>query len=83
MNDQQEAPAWVCSKCQKPNPKLEEAPLPSELGQKIHAAICQSCWKEWMATSIMVINEYRLNLMSPEAGRTYDTHMCEFLGLKE
>ena len=87
MNDEKEATAgesaWLCSKCSKPSPRLEEAPFPTNLGEKIHAEICQPCWKEWMATSVMVINEYRLNLMSPEGGKVYDAHMCEFLGLKD
>lgn len=73
---------FVCSRCKRHNPHLGEPPFPTDLGRQIHEEICQSCWRDWMTTSVMVINEYRLNLMAPEASAIYDAHMCEFLGLK-
>ena len=73
---------FVCSRCGKPNPRLEEAPFPTELGARIHQTICQSCWREWFAMSVKVINEYRLNLLSPQGAQIYDQHLKEFLGLE-
>lgn len=73
---------FVCSRCKKSSPALDEPPFLTDLGRQIQEKICRPCWEEWMATSIMVINEYRLNLMAPEAAAIYDAHMCEFLGLK-
>lgn len=73
---------FVCSRCKKPNPRMEEPPFPTELGKRIHETICQPCWQEWFAMSIRVVNEYRLDLMSPEASQVYDRCMCEFLGLE-
>ena len=55
--------------------------MESELGAKIHENICTSCWSEWMAMSIKVINEFRLNLATPEANEIYDQQMREFLGV--
>jgi Fe-S cluster biosynthesis and repair protein YggX len=57
--------------------------MPGALGRRIHESICRPCWDEWFAMSIRVINEYRLNLVVPEAGAVYDRCLREFLGLKE
>jgi len=70
-----------CRRCSNVHPRLKEAPFPTDLGRQIHDTVCLPCWKEWIAVSIKVINEYRLNLMLPEAQETYDQHMREFLGL--
>lgn len=71
-----------CRRCGKPNAPLATPPLRSELGRKIHESICQTCWREWMAMSIKVINEYRLNLLSPQGNQVYETHLQEFLGIE-
>lgn len=73
--------AWTCKRCFGANPQMDEAPFSSELGDKIHENICTSCWSEWMAMSIKVINEFRLNLATPEANEIYDQQMREFLGV--
>jgi len=73
--------AWVCRRCGKGNEQLEKSPLPGEIGQLIHEGICQPCWREWIAMSIKVINECRLNLATEEGNQTYETHLREFLGL--
>jgi Fe-S cluster biosynthesis and repair protein YggX len=73
---------FVCRRCGKANARLDEPPLPTELGKKVHDSICQNCWGEWFTMSIKVINEYRLNLISPQGGEVYDQHMKEFLGLE-
>jgi len=78
----QEPAGFVCRRCGKANPRLDEAPFPSETGKRIHEEICQTCWREWMAMSIKVINEYRLNFLSSEGNAIYDQHMREFLGLE-
>lgn len=72
---------FVCRRCSCANPSLEDAPFRSELGEQILAGICQSCWREWIAMSVKVINECRLNLMTPKDSEVYDQHMREFLGL--
>jgi Fe-S cluster biosynthesis and repair protein YggX len=72
---------FSCRRCGLPNPQIDEPPFPNDLGAEIREQICRPCWREWMAVSIKVINEYRLNLMLPEAQETYDTHLREFLGL--
>jgi Fe-S cluster biosynthesis and repair protein YggX len=73
---------FVCGRCKKANPRLAEAPFPNDLGRKIHETICKECWREWFAMSVKVVNEYRLNLMAPDASKVYDEVMCEFLGIE-
>ena len=70
-----------CRRCGRVGPRLEEPPFPGDTGGLILDSVCQPCWREWVAMSIKVINEYRLNLMLPEAQAVYDEHMKEFLGL--
>lgn len=77
------ATGFVCRRCGVANPQLTEPPFLNNTGRKIQAEICQSCWREWFAMSIKVINEYRLNLLSPEGNQVYETHMKEFLGLED
>ena len=72
---------FVCRRCGLSNPPLEEPPFENALGKEILSKVCQSCWREWIGMSIKVINEYRLNLASPQGSEVFDLHMKEFLGL--
>ena len=73
--------AFACKRCMKTKPPLAEPPFSGDLGAKVHEAICMDCWKEWMAMSIKVINEFQLNMATPEANEIYETNLKEFLGL--
>jgi Fe-S cluster biosynthesis and repair protein YggX len=42
-------------------------PFNDELGQRIFDNVSQEAWKLWLEHSKMLINEYRLDLMSPRA----------------
>lgn len=61
----------MCCKLKRLEPALEFAPLPGELGQKIHASVSAPAWQMWLAHQTMLINEYRLNVRDAKA--------CEFL----
>ena len=74
---------FTCKRCQQAHPMLDAPPFATALGRKIQASICQPCWQEWFDLSIRVVNEYRLNLLSPEDGKVYDRCMCEFLKITE
>ena len=76
-----EGGGFTCRRCLRAASPLEDSPFSNDLGQKILESVCQDCWKEWMAMSIKVINELRLNPATPEGSRAYDDHMKEFLGL--
>ena len=78
LDDQTRYRVWLTAS----GVQLDEAPFTSALGKRIHETICEDCWREWMAMSIKVINELRLNPATPEGSRIYDHHMSEFLGLE-
>ena len=48
-------------------PGLDEAPFDNELGQKIFETVSKEAWKLWVEQMKMIMNEYRLNLASPDA----------------
>ena len=73
--------AFACKRCMKTKAQLAKPPFSGDLGERVHEAICVDCWKEWMAMSIKVINEFQLNMATPEANEIYETNLKEFLGL--
>ena len=68
-------------KCQhlgKEMPGLDYAPYPGELGQKIYDNISQEAWHKWLGHQTMLINEYRLTPMEPEARKYLEAEMKNF-----
>ena len=47
---------------------LDKPPFRGELGQKVYETVSKEAWKKWLEHSKMLINEYRLDLVS-EAGQ--------------
>ena len=72
---------WACCRCGGPGPQLAERPFKGELGEKVLATVCNTCWQEWVGMGTKVINELRLPMYDPVAQETYDKHMVEFLSL--
>lgn len=71
----------ICSRCGVATAAMEQPPLPTPVGLEIQAHSCRACWQEWLRTQVILINEYRLNLMDPEARRALEGQMRAFLGL--
>ncbi|HXD87143.1 MAG TPA: Fe(2+)-trafficking protein [Urbifossiella sp.] len=77
-------------RCQRPGcmegkraRELPAAPVPDEIGERIHKTICAACWTLWFRDlSIKVINELRLDLSSEFGQAEYDRHMREFFGFE-
>lgn len=67
-----------CAKLGEELEGLEFVPFPNELGQRIYDNISKQAWQMWMDFSVMVINEYRLNLATSEGQEIYDKHLEEF-----
>ena len=65
-----------CARCGHQRPALGYAPLPTELGRKIGAEVCQPCWAEWLMKQNQLINHYGLDLSNP------DTHGFLFDNMK-
>ncbi len=56
-----------CVKLGKALEGVKWKPWNDELGQRIYENVSQEAWKLWLEHSKMLINEYRLDLMSPKA----------------
>jgi Fe-S cluster biosynthesis and repair protein YggX len=59
-----------CVKLQKELPGVKWKPWEDALGQRIYDNVSQDAWKMWLEHSKMLINEYRLDLMTPKAQET-------------
>ena len=57
-----------CVKFQREMPGLDEVPFEGHpLGQRIYDNVSKDAWKMWLEHMKMIMNEYRLNLGTPEA----------------
>lgn len=73
----------TCARCGTTTEALPSPPLPTPVGEEIHQHTCPSCWKAWLSTQVMIINEYRLNLVDPQVRRQLEAEMRRYLGLTE
>jgi len=58
---------------------LSYIPYPGELGKRIFNEVSEAAWSEWLAHQTMLINEYRLSLIDPEARQFLEQEMVNFL----
>lgn len=72
----------ACAKCGQHREGLADPPFGGELGARVHAQVCKPCWTEWIARQTMIINEYRLNVVDPQAQEALMNEMRAFLTLK-
>ena len=57
-----------CVKFQREMDGLEESPFDGHpLGQRIYDNVSKEAWQMWVDRLKMIMNEYRLNLGTPEA----------------
>lgn len=61
----------MCKKLGRELPALDYVPFDDEdpLGLRIYNEISEEGWRMWLEHSKMLINEFRLDLVSPEAHR--------------
>ena len=57
---------------------LNYAPYPGELGQKIYDSVSKEAWQRWIAHQTMLINEYRLTPIEPEARSFLEKEMEKY-----
>ena len=60
-----------CVKLGKELEGLDRPPIKGELGQRIFDQISKEAWKMWVGHSTMIVNEYRLELGTPEAAKVW------------
>lgn len=68
-----------CEKLKKEAEGLDAQPIPGELGQKIFQQISKEAWNAWLSHQTMLINEYRLSLIEPQAKQFLKEEMVKFL----
>jgi Fe-S cluster biosynthesis and repair protein YggX len=68
-----------CVKFQREMPGLDEVPFEGHpLGQRIYENVSKEAWKMWLEHMKMLMNEYRLNLGTPEAQEFLIKQMEEY-----
>lgn len=68
-----------CTKLKSEGLALHFSPIPGVLGQRILKEISEEAWSQWLAHQTILINEYRLNLLEPEAKAFLMAEMKKFL----
>lgn len=58
---------------------LDRPPYPGELGKRIYQNVSKEAWQMWIRQQTMLINEYRLSPMDPQARRMLEGEMEKFL----
>ena len=67
-----------CVKLQKELAGLDEAPFDNPLGQRIYERVSREAWAQWLERMKMIVNEYRLQLGTPEAQEFLLQQMQEY-----
>jgi Fe-S cluster biosynthesis and repair protein YggX len=67
-----------CVKLGKEAEGLERPPIKGELGQRVFEQVSKEAWKQWISHSTMIVNEYRLELGTPEANKVWLTELEKF-----
>ena len=67
-----------CIYLKKEGDGMDFAPYPGELGQRIYDNVSKEAWQLWVAHQTMLINEYHLTPIEPEARKLLETEMEKF-----
>ena len=57
---------------------LDYLPYPGELGQRIYDSASKQAWQRWLTHQTMLINEYRLSPIEPDARKFLEAEMEKF-----
>jgi Fe-S cluster biosynthesis and repair protein YggX len=68
-----------CVKLNKDLPGLDKQPVPGELGKRVYENVSKEGFKMFLDYFKMIVNEYRLDLASPESDKIFLDQMEEFL----
>lgn len=68
-----------CAKLGREADGLKAPPYPGDLGKRIYLNISNEAWQMWLKHQTMLINEYRLTPVNPEARKLLETEMEKFL----
>jgi Fe-S cluster biosynthesis and repair protein YggX len=68
-----------CTRCGRTAEPLDRPPLRNELGERVQASICRTCWGEWLGYQQALINHYGLDVRDREAKDFLMQNMEAFL----
>ncbi len=68
-----------CARCGKTGESLDRAPLKNELGERIQASICTTCWAEWLRFQTALINHHGLDVRDRDARDFLTSNMEAYL----
>ena len=57
---------------------LDRAPWPGELGKRIYENVSKEAWQQWIRQQTILMNEYRLNAIDPNARKFLAGEMEKF-----
>jgi Fe-S cluster biosynthesis and repair protein YggX len=57
---------------------LDFPPYPGELGKKIFENVSKEAWRGWLNHQTMLMNEYRLNPLDPQARKFIEGEMEKY-----
>ena len=67
-----------CVKLGREAEGLEAPTYPGELGQRIFEQVSKEAWQQWLGRQTILINEYRISPINPEARKFLETEMEKF-----
>jgi Fe-S cluster biosynthesis and repair protein YggX len=67
-----------CVKLGREAEGLEKPPIKGDLGKRVFEDVSKEAWKMWLEHSKMLINEFRLDLMSEAGQRIWMTELEKY-----
>jgi Fe-S cluster biosynthesis and repair protein YggX len=67
-----------CVKLGREAEGLDKPPFKGELGQKVFETVSKEAWRSWLEHSKMLINEFRLDLVSEQGQRIWMSELEKY-----
>jgi len=67
-----------CVKLGRELPGLDRPPWKGEIGKRIYEHVSKEAWAMWVNHSKMLLNEFRLNPLDPNAQKVMEEQMEQF-----
>ncbi|CAN5635299.1 hypothetical protein BH23GEM9_BH23GEM9_06070 [soil metagenome] len=68
-----------CVRCGLDGEQLPKPPLRNELGDRVYASICRSCWDQWLKFQTALINHHGLDVRDQSAREFLMANMDAYL----
>ncbi len=67
-----------CVKLGRELPGLDRVPWKGEIGKRVYENVSKEAWAMWVNHSKMLLNEFRLNPLDPNAQKIMEEQMEQF-----